>query len=71
MPLVYEFPGCIADDYAAVCSNIYLRGDASTQTRGGELMNSTLISDACCAEDILISSAFCGRALGLEAESYV
>lgn len=34
-------------------------------------MNSTLISDACCAEDILISSEFCGRAPGLEAESYV
>ena len=34
-------------------------------------MNSTLISDACCTEDILIESAFCGRAPGLEAKFYV
>jgi hypothetical protein len=34
-------------------------------------MNSTLVSEACCAEDILIASESCGRALGLEAESYV
>ena len=34
-------------------------------------MNSTLVSDAWCAEDILIAREFCGRAPGLEAESYV
>jgi hypothetical protein len=34
-------------------------------------MNSTLVSDACCTEDILIASESCGRVLGLEAESYV
>jgi len=34
-------------------------------------MNSKLVSDACCAENILIVSESCGRAAGLEAESYV
>jgi hypothetical protein len=34
-------------------------------------MNSTLVSDACCTEDILIASESCGRAPGMEAEFYV
>ena len=34
-------------------------------------MNSTLVSDACCTEDILIASKSRGRAPGLEAEFYV
>jgi hypothetical protein len=34
-------------------------------------MTSTRVSDACCTEDILIASEFCGRAAGLEAEFYV
>ena len=34
-------------------------------------MNSTLVSDPCCTGDILIASESCGRAPGLEAESYV
>jgi hypothetical protein len=34
-------------------------------------MNSRLVSEACCAEDILIASEFCGRVPSLEAESYV
>jgi hypothetical protein len=71
MPPVYEFPGRIGSDYAAVCSNIELRGVASKRTTRGELMNLTLVSDACCAENILIASESCGRAAGLEAESYV
>jgi hypothetical protein len=71
MPPVQKFLGRIGSDYAAVCSNIELRGVASTRTRGGELMNSTLVSDACCTEDILIASESCGRAPGMEAEFYV
>jgi hypothetical protein len=34
-------------------------------------MNSRLVSDARCTKDILIASESCGRAPGLEAESYV
>jgi hypothetical protein len=34
-------------------------------------MNSTLVSDACCTEDILTASESRGRASGLEAEVYV
>jgi hypothetical protein len=34
-------------------------------------MNSTLVSDASCTEDILIASESCGRVYGLEAEFYV
>jgi hypothetical protein len=71
MPPVYELPGHIGNDYAAACSNIELRGVASTRTRRGELMNSTLVSDACCTEGISIASESCGRAPGLEAEFYV
>ena len=34
-------------------------------------MNSMLVSDACCTEDILIARESCGRANDLEAEFYV
>jgi hypothetical protein len=34
-------------------------------------MNSTLVSDACCTEDILVASESCGRAPGMEGEFYV
>jgi hypothetical protein len=71
MPLVYEFLGRIGNDYAGACSNIELRGVASTRTRRGGLMTSTRVSDACCTEDILIASDSRGRAPGLEAEFYV